>query len=183
MIGPAVSSTHGKIFVMITSIICQCPERGCIQMALHSSVCLNMVFVTISSNSEHRASRSSPLELHFQIPSLPMTKGNLSLTLPILALKSAISSICMRAATEYTCRLVVEGLLVFIWVCHCWSIHANTCRKVALVMILSLTVHDISVRFVTISFVIANPTPASLHFLRVASPEERVFQVVQTTRL
>ncbi|KAK2187094.1 hypothetical protein NP493_179g00028 [Ridgeia piscesae] len=51
-----------------------------------------MEFVTISSNSEHRASRSSPLELHFPIPYLPMTKGYLSLSLPILALKSPISS-------------------------------------------------------------------------------------------
>ncbi|KAK2182344.1 hypothetical protein NP493_358g04031 [Ridgeia piscesae] len=51
-----------------------------------------MVFVTISSNSERRASRSSPLELHFPIPCLPMTKGHLSFSLPILALKSPISS-------------------------------------------------------------------------------------------
>ena len=46
----------------------------------------------ICSNSDHRASRSSPLELHFPIPCLPMTKGHLSLSLPILALKSPISS-------------------------------------------------------------------------------------------
>ncbi|KAK2189060.1 hypothetical protein NP493_115g00000 [Ridgeia piscesae] len=71
---------------MMKSIISQCPERGCIM------VCLNMVFITISSNSEHRASRSSSLELHFPIPCLPMTNGHLSLSLPILALKSPISS-------------------------------------------------------------------------------------------
>ncbi|KAK2183088.1 hypothetical protein NP493_324g03024 [Ridgeia piscesae] len=51
-----------------------------------------MVFVAISSKSEHRDSRSSPLELHSPIPCLPMTKGHLSLSLPILALKSPISS-------------------------------------------------------------------------------------------
>ena len=53
--------------VMMKSIICQCLERGCIQVVLCSSFCLNMVFVTISSNSEHRASRSSSLELHSPI--------------------------------------------------------------------------------------------------------------------
>ena len=37
-------------------------------MVLRSSFCLNMVFVTISSNSEHRASRSSPLEWGQPLP-------------------------------------------------------------------------------------------------------------------
>jgi len=36
--------------VMMKSIICQCLERGCIQVVLRSSFCLNMVFVTIISN-------------------------------------------------------------------------------------------------------------------------------------
>ena len=85
-------SILSRHLVMMKSIICQCLERGCIQVVLRSSFCLNMVFVTISSNSEHRASRSSPLELHFPIPCLPMTKGHLSFSLPILALKSPISS-------------------------------------------------------------------------------------------
>ena len=40
--------------VMMKSIICQGLEPGCIQVVLCSSFCLNMVFVTISSNSEHR---------------------------------------------------------------------------------------------------------------------------------
>ena len=78
-------SILSRHLVMMKSIICQCLERGCIQMVLHSSFCLNMVFVTIISNSEHTTSRSSPLELHFPIPCLPMTKGHLSLSLPILA--------------------------------------------------------------------------------------------------
>ncbi|KAK2165609.1 hypothetical protein NP493_1358g00000 [Ridgeia piscesae] len=51
-----------------------------------------LLLVTISSNLEHTASRSSPLGLHFPIPCLPMTKGHLSLSRPILALKSPISS-------------------------------------------------------------------------------------------
>ena len=101
MIGPAGSSTHGSTLwmfilsrhlVMMKSIICQCLERGCIQVVLCSSFCLNMMFVTISSNSEHRASRSSALGLHFPIRCLPITKGHLSLSLRILALKSAISN-------------------------------------------------------------------------------------------
>ena len=66
--------------------------KGCIQVVLRSSFCLNMVFVTISSNSDHRVSRSSPLQLHFPIPCLLITKGHLSLSLPNLALKSPISS-------------------------------------------------------------------------------------------
>ncbi|KAK2172617.1 hypothetical protein NP493_946g00008 [Ridgeia piscesae] len=78
--------------VMTKSIICQCPERGCIPVVLCSLFCLYMVYFTISSNSEHRASRSSPLELHSPIPCLPMTKSHLSLSLPILTLKSPISS-------------------------------------------------------------------------------------------
>ena len=61
--------------VMMTSIIYQCLERWCIQMVLRSSFCLNMVSVTIISNSEHKTSRSSPLELHFPIPCLPMPRA------------------------------------------------------------------------------------------------------------
>ena len=78
--------------VMMKPIICQCLERGWIQVVLRSSFCLNMVFATISSNSDHTASRSWPLELHFRIPYFPMTKGRLSFSFPILALKSPISS-------------------------------------------------------------------------------------------
>ena len=121
-------SILSRHLVMMKSIICQCLERGCIQVVLRSSFCLNMVFVTISSNSEHRASRSSPLELHFPIPCLPMTKGHLSSSLPILALKSPISS----SLSVRGMPLVVEGLLVFVWVCHCRSIHADNCSKVVL---------------------------------------------------
>ena len=72
----------------------------------------------------------------------------------------------MRDATEHTCQLVVDGLLVFIWVCHCWSVHADNCSKLVrgrlIVMILTLTGRGISVSFVTISFLIAKPTPPSL---------------------
>ena len=64
--------------------------------------------------------------------------------------------ICTRDATEQTCQMVVEGLLVFIWVCHCWSDTLIIVAKLSLlrgnliVMILSLTGHGISVSFVTI---------------------------------
>ena len=138
--------------VMTKSIICQCLERGCIQVVLRSSFCLNIVFINISSNSEHRASRKSPLELHFPIPCLPMTKGHLPLSLPILALKFPISS-----------RLSVRGMSVS--TLASWLI--DNCSEVVLaqsliVTILSLTGRDISVSFVTISFLIAKPTPASL---------------------
>ena len=85
-------SILSRHLVMMKSIICQCLDRGCIQVVLRSSFCLNMVIVTISSNSEHRANSRSPLELHFPIPCLLMTKGYLSFSLPILALKSPISS-------------------------------------------------------------------------------------------
>ena len=38
--------------VTINSIICHCPERGCIQVVLRSSFCLNMVFVTIRTQRQ-----------------------------------------------------------------------------------------------------------------------------------
>ena len=85
-------SILSRHLAMMKSVICQCLERGCVKVVLRSSYCLNMVFVTISSNSEHRASRNSPFELHFPIPCIPMTKSHLSLSLPILALKYRISS-------------------------------------------------------------------------------------------
>ena len=103
-------SILSKHLFMMKSIICQCLERGCIQVVLRLSFCLNMVFVTISSKSERRTSRSSPLE-YFPIPYLPMTKRYLSFSLPIF-------------------QVVVEGLLVFVWVCHCWNVHADNCCKV-----------------------------------------------------
>ena len=56
--------------VMMKSIICPCRERGYVQVVLCASFCLNMVLVTIRSNSVHSANRSSPLELHFPIPYL-----------------------------------------------------------------------------------------------------------------
>ena len=82
-----------RYLMMMKYIIRPCLERGWIQVVLCSSFCLNIVFVTISSNSEHKSSRSSPLELHFPVPCLPITMGHLSLSLHILALKSPISSI------------------------------------------------------------------------------------------
>ena len=85
-------SILSRRLVMMKSIICQCLEPRCFHVVLRSSFCLNTVFVTISSYSEHIASRSSPLELNFPIPCLPMTKGHLSFFLAILALKSPISS-------------------------------------------------------------------------------------------
>ena len=63
--------------------------------------------VTISLNSDNRASRSSPLELHFLIPCLPMTKGNLSLSLPVLALKSPISSSLYVRRTLFSFGFVI----------------------------------------------------------------------------
>ena len=38
--------------VMMKSIICPCRERGCVQVVLCASFCLNMVLVTIISNSK-----------------------------------------------------------------------------------------------------------------------------------
>ena len=50
-------------------------------------------------------------------------------------------------------------------------------------MILSPTGRVISVSYLTISFLIAKPPPASLFFFGFATPEERVFQVFETTML
>ena len=126
-------SILSRHLVMMKSIICQCFERGFIQVVLRSSFCLNMVFVTVSSNSEHRASRSSPLELPFPIPCLPITKGHLSLSFRILALKYPISSsLSVRGMPLSTLASWSEGLLVFIWVCHCRSIHAGNCSEAVL---------------------------------------------------
>ena len=84
-------SILSRHLVMMKSIICPCRERGCVHVVLCASFCLNMVLVTIRSNSVHSANRSSPLELHFSNPYLPKAEGHLSFSLPILALKSPIS--------------------------------------------------------------------------------------------
>ena len=126
-----------------------------------------MVFVSISLNSEHRASRSSPLELHF--PCLHMTKGHLSFSLPILTWKSPISSsLCVRGmplstlaswlkASLFSSGFVIVGAYTLIIVAK-----LSLLRGSLIIMILSLTGSCISVSFVTISFLIAKPTPASL---------------------
>ena len=57
-------SILSRYLVMMKSIICPCRKRGCVQVVLCASFCLNMVLVTIRSNSVHSANRSSPLELH-----------------------------------------------------------------------------------------------------------------------
>ena len=84
-------SILSRHLVMMKSIICPCREPGCVQVVLCASFCLNMVLVTIRSNSVHSANRSPPLELHFLIPHLPKAEGHLSFSLPIFALKSPIS--------------------------------------------------------------------------------------------
>ena len=84
-------SILSRHLVMMKSIICLCRERGCAQVVLCASFCLNIVLVTIRSNSVHSANRSSPLEFHFPIPYLPKAEGHLSCSLPILALKSPFS--------------------------------------------------------------------------------------------
>ena len=60
-------------------------------MVLCASFCLNMVLVTIRSNSVLSANGSSPLELHFPIPYFSNAKGDLSFYSPIVALKYSIS--------------------------------------------------------------------------------------------
>ena len=127
-------SIFSRHLVMMKSIICQCLERACIHVVLRSSFCLNMVFVTISSNWEPRANRSSPLELHFPIPCLLMTKGHLFLSGFVIV-------------GAYT--LIIEAKLSLL-------------KSSLIVKILSLTGRGISFSFVTISFLIARPTPASL---------------------
>ena len=73
---------------------------------------------------------------------------------------------CTRDATEHTCQLVVEGLLIFICVVGAYMLiivaKLSLLRGCLIVMILSLTGRGIFARFVTISFLIAKPTPASL---------------------
>ena len=118
-------SILSRHLVMMKSIICQCPERGCVQMVLRSSFCLNMVFVTISSNSEHRVSRSSPLEMHFPIPCLPMTKGHLSLFLPILALKSPISSSLFVWQVPFNSKLLSSISTVNCFSVNCFSVEES----------------------------------------------------------
>ena len=91
-------SILSRHLVMMKSIICPCRERGCVHVVLCASFCLNMVLVTIRSNSVHSANRSSPLELHFPIPYLPKAEGHLSFSLPHV----------MKTACKY-----VEVLLAF----------------------------------------------------------------------
>ena len=112
-----------------------------------------MVFITISSNSEHRASRSSPLELHFPIPCLPMTKGHLY----CLFLFSHWSLLLAVAFLYEGSGFVIVGAYTLIIVAK-----LSLLRGSLIVMILSLTGRGISVSFVTISFLITKPTPASL---------------------
>ena len=101
VIGPALGSTHGSGTVDVHLIPTPRDDEvhnlpvsvtRTVKVVLRSSFGLNMVFVTISSNSEYSASRSSPFQLHFQIPCLPTTKGHLLFSLSIFALHSPISS-------------------------------------------------------------------------------------------
>ena len=85
---------------------------------------------------------------------------------------------------------VVDGLLVFIWVCHCWSVNADNCRIVVLAQRLSHR-HD-SVTYWPWHFYQlcddilfeskAHSGLPSFSF-GFATPEERVFLVIETTRL
>ena len=68
VVRPTVCSTHCSCATNVhlipasgddESIICPCRERGCVQVVLCGSFCLNMVLVTIRSNSVHSANRSS----------------------------------------------------------------------------------------------------------------------------
>ena len=84
---------------------------------------------------------------------------------------------------KHICQLVVEGLLVFIWDCHCWSIHADNCSKVVLAQRLSHR-HD-SVTYWLWHFcqfcddiLLDSKAHSSLPSFSFgfATPEERVFQ-------
>ena len=139
-------------------------------MVLRSSFCLNMVFVTIRSNSEHRASTSPPLELYFPIPCLPMTNSHLSFCLRILSLKSPISSSLsvrrmplstlaswLSKAYLFSSGFVIVVAYTLLTVAKLFFLRGNI-----IVMIMSLTGRGISVSFVTISFLIAKHNPAPL---------------------
>ena len=121
-------SILSRHLVMTKSIICPCQERGCVQMVLSSSFCLNMVLVSIISNAVQSANRNSPLELHFPIPYLSKAEGQLSFSRPILALKSPISrslavlgKFCVYPLADCKCLLVLLGVR------HCWIICTDYC--------------------------------------------------------
>ena len=150
---------------------------------------LLLAFVTISSNSEHRASRSSPLELHFPIPCLPITKGHLSLSFPILALKSPTSrSLSVRGmplstlarwllkASFFSSGFVIVGAYTLIIVAKLFLLRGSL-----IVMILSLTGRGISVSFVVLSFLIAKPTPAALLSPYSRGARVQILEVVDTS--
>ena len=82
---------------------------------------------------------------------------------------------------------VVEGLLVFIWFCHCWSVNADNCRKVVLAQRLTHSVtywpwHLFQLCDDILFESKAHSGLPSFSF-GFATPEERVFQVIETTRL
>ena len=100
------------------------------------------------------------MELHFQIRCLPMTKGHLLFSLPILALNSPInSSLSVRGmplstlanwlykASLFTSGFVIVGACTLVIVAK-----LSVLRGSLIVMILSLIGRDISIRFVTMSF-------------------------------
>ena len=80
-------SLMSRRLVMMKSIRCQCLDRGCIQVALWISGCSKSVFVMVSSSSEHRVSRRSPLEFSFPMPWGPSTDGHAVQLLTTWALK------------------------------------------------------------------------------------------------
>ena len=115
--------------VMMKSIICPCRQRGCVQVVLCASFCLNMVLVTIRSNSVHSANRSSQLELHFPILYLRKTGGHLSLfsSYPCIAVSYQQELVGTGDVSECTLYLTVKWLLVPVGILHCWSICTDYC--------------------------------------------------------
>ena len=110
MIGPEVSSTHGSGTVDV-HLIPTPRDDEVDHMPVSVPVSIGVAF-------------PNPMFVHDQGPLVIFS------SYPRIVVSYQQQLICTRDATEHIFQLVVEGLLVFIWVCHCWSVHAGNCSKV-----------------------------------------------------
>ena len=155
-------SILSRHLVMMKSIICPCRERGCIQVVLCASFRLNMVLVTIRSNSVHSVNRISPLELHFPIPYLSKAEGHLSFSLPILFCSLLSAGACRYRGCFWVypsadCRMSPcspRGLPLLEFYAVTIVAFRSLVRGILIVIILSLTRCVISVSFATMSLLL-----------------------------
>ena len=136
MAGTLWMSILSRHLVVMKSIICQCPERGCTQVVLRST--FDLLEHDLRYNQFELRAQSQwrlAIGVAFPDPLFAHDEWPLVIVSSLFSHWSLLSAVADRRLQGCHWVHLPAGCrkpLVIIWVCHCWSVHADNCSKVVL---------------------------------------------------